>query len=515
MSRAHRWLAVGAIVLVAALLRLYHLELRPPHHDEGVNGWFTERMLRSGAYTYDPANYHGPSYFYLLAGSRALFGFGLWQLRLPGAVLGVALCLVPLLARHKLGWPRALAACALLACSPTLVYYARYAIHETLLAGLGLLVAACVLRWADGGRARWVIAAAAAVAGMIATKETTILFLAVSGVWLLAEVATESWRVRRWMVLGHPVRWSWRATGVLALALAVMAAIHVLLFTGAFRAPGTFAGQLHRSVQAYFVWSKTGTSHGGHVKDACYYLHLGVRYELAIYALAIVGGVAGWRERWLRGPAVVGFGMLGAYSLVAYKMPWLPMSWLALLALPASHGAVVLGRTLAREVSPRLGGGAALALAVVAAMAITVRSSFVRPADAREQLAYVHTDADYNRWFPLIAAGARVVGRAQLTIAVEHDAQWPLAWSLMPYPKTRWSAAGDEDVLLVAPNRAAAVEAKLRGPYLRRTFRMRDSAEPVIVYLRRALYTRVLRARGRGPAFETWRPPAEAMALAR
>ncbi len=494
--RLPRWLVVAAIFVVAAALRLWDLELRPPHHDEGVNGWFVERMQGGNAYVYDPHNYHGPSYFYLLSASRELFGFGLWQLRLPGALLGVALCFIPLLGRRQLGWGRALAACALLACSPTLIYYARYAIHETLLVGLELLVAACVLRWADRSRAAWLVGAAAALAAMIATKETTILFLAVSGLWLIGELAVGSWRARRLVVLGRAWRWSAAIPLTAAAALVVMLAIHVVAFTGAFQARGAIGPQLGRSIEAYALWQRTGTDHGGHVKDVCYYLHLGARYELALLVLAAIGLVTGWRERWVRGPGIVGVGLLGAYSAIAYKMPWLPMSWLALLALPASHGVVVVGRVLARELGPRFGPRTALGLACTPALVIALRVAFVHPADAREQLAYVHTDADYNRWFPLIAAGARQVGAQQLTIAVEHDAQWPLAWSLMPYPRTSWGASGTEDVLIVSRDRVATVEPRLRAAYLRREFRLRDSAAPAVIYLRRSIYARVLRARG-------------------
>ncbi|MEZ4398705.1 MAG: TIGR03663 family protein [Kofleriaceae bacterium] len=502
MSR-RAWLITLGVLGVAAFLRLWHLELRPPHHDEGVNGWFVEGMLRRGYYAYDPANYHGPSYFYLLAGARKVFGFGLWQLRLPGALVGVALCAVPLVVRRQLGAARTVAAVALLATSPTLVYYARYAIHETLLATLGLLACACTLRWAASGRHRWLIGLAAAIAGMIATKETTILFLAAAGLWLLGEVAVESARAKRLVVLGQPAAWSWRVPAVAAAALAVMAAIHVLLFSGFFQAPGSLAEQLRRSVRAYLVWSKTGTDHGGHVKDACYYLHLGMRYELALYALAVIGLWAGVRERWIRGPGLVGFAMLGLYSAVAYKMPWLPMSWLVLLAVPAANGAVVIGRLLATEVWPRLGTGGAVALAMVPALLITGRSSFIRPADQREALAYVHTDADYNRWFPLITAGARQRGRARFTVAVEHDAQWPLAWALMRYPRTRWSATGTEDVIIVATDRAPALEARLKTRYLRRSSRLRDAAAPAVIYFREALYApRLAQARARGEVTE-------------
>jgi len=39
----------------------------PLHHDEGVNGNFLVRLVREGAYNYDPANYHGPTLYYFAA----------------------------------------------------------------------------------------------------------------------------------------------------------------------------------------------------------------------------------------------------------------------------------------------------------------------------------------------------------------------------------------------------------------------------------------------------------------
>lgn len=487
--------AVIALLALTAALRLIALELRPPHHDEGVNGTFTEKVVKRGHYVYDPENYHGPSYFYVLAAAREALGFGLWQLRLPGALIGIVLCFAPLLLRRQMGWRPALLACALLATSPTLVYYARYAIHETLLVALGLLVAACMLRWADRGSSAWLIAGTAAIAAMIATKETTILFLGVSGLWMLGEIAVESLRARRLMVLGRAAAWSWRVPVVAAASLGLAAAIHVLMFTGFLQQPGSIAEQLHRSVKAYFVWSDTGTGDTGHAKDACYYVHLGVRYELALYLLAILGLVTGFRRRWVRGPGVVGFGLLLGYSLIAYKMPWLPASWLALLALPAAHGVGVIGRVLADELSPRLARSGAVALALVPALLITARSSFVRPADRREALAYVHTAPDYNQWFPLIEAGGRAVGPQRLRVAVEHVAQWPLPWSLSPYPRTEWGVRRDADVIIVAVDRAPAIEERLHDTYYRRRYEIRDSAPPAYIYFRSAIYDRWLAGR--------------------
>ena len=62
------WHIAGlSILFVAALLRLYDLNLVPLHHDEGVNGNFLVRLVREGVYHYDPANYHGPTVYYFSA----------------------------------------------------------------------------------------------------------------------------------------------------------------------------------------------------------------------------------------------------------------------------------------------------------------------------------------------------------------------------------------------------------------------------------------------------------------
>ena len=492
-----RWIVILALLALAVVLRFAWLTARPPHHDEGVNGWMVERVLEQGYYAYDPANYHGPSYFYLLAGSRKLLGFGLFELRAACAVLGVAMCFTPLLLRRRLGWSRSLAATAVLVTSPTLVYYARYAIHETLLACLGMLVLVSLLRFTATGRAAWLLTGGAALAGMIATKETTVLFVAVTGAWLVGETLVESLRARprRLLVLGRAPRLDRRTVGLALALLVVMTAIHVVLFTGFFRDPRGVLGSLESSIRAYFVWEKTGTGPTGHEKAWCYYLHLGVRYELVLYLLAAAGAVAARRDRVVRAFAVIGFGLLVAYSAIPYKMPWLPASWLALLAVPAGHGVIRFAALLRRELARPIGVAAAAAIAIIPPLAITVRSSLIRPADPVERLAYVHTSPDYNEWFGLIQRAADRIGHDQIRVVIDHDASWPLAWSLTPYRDVHWGGGGDADVLVVAVGRAEAVEAGLDGVYYRRQYLIRDAAEPAYVYFRRGTFARWLTSR--------------------
>src|SRR3954467_8304524 len=78
------------IVALAAVLRVFLLGMKPPHFDEGINGWFVDQMVKNGYYRYDPTNYHGPLHFYVLFLSQTLFGRNLYALRLPVVLASIA-----------------------------------------------------------------------------------------------------------------------------------------------------------------------------------------------------------------------------------------------------------------------------------------------------------------------------------------------------------------------------------------------------------------------------------------
>src|SRR4030088_246559 len=79
------WLIVG----LGAFLRLFLLDIKPPHFDEGINGWFVDQMMKSGFYRYDPTNYHGPLHFYVLFVFQSMLGRNIWALRLPVVIVSI------------------------------------------------------------------------------------------------------------------------------------------------------------------------------------------------------------------------------------------------------------------------------------------------------------------------------------------------------------------------------------------------------------------------------------------
>ena len=180
------------IVGLAVFLRLFWLDERPPHFDEGVNGWFTDQMQHLGYYDYDPRNYHGPLHFYVLFLFKCLFGRNLWALRLPVAFMGILT--VDWIFRFRPFFGRWVCAWAALAMtlSPGTTFFQRDAIHETWLVFFLVLAlwGICGL-WQLGGKTHlWAIGLG--VTGAILTKETYLIhfgcfLVAVPVLWTLED----------------------------------------------------------------------------------------------------------------------------------------------------------------------------------------------------------------------------------------------------------------------------------------------------------------------------------------
>ncbi|HWF02228.1 MAG TPA: flippase activity-associated protein Agl23, partial [Candidatus Angelobacter sp.] len=184
------WWSSAAILAAATFLRLLFLTEKPLHHDEGVNGLFLVTLFRTGYYHYDPANYHGPSLYYLAVIPTAInnifhWGHGLstFGIRLVTAVFGVGTVWLTLCLRRYLGTAGALAAAAFAAVSPGFVYFSRYFIHEMLFIFFSLGVIVAWLWYRETNKAVYLMLASASAGMLFATKETWII---TTGVWLIA-----------------------------------------------------------------------------------------------------------------------------------------------------------------------------------------------------------------------------------------------------------------------------------------------------------------------------------------
>jgi uncharacterized protein (TIGR03663 family) len=452
-----------AILAVALVLRLAWLPLRPPHSDEGVDGWFAEKVLSDGFYHYDPQNYHGPLHYYLLAIARLLFGHNLWALRLPTVLFGLGAVWIALRCARSLGRRVAWGAALFLAVSPALVLYARWAIHESEFLFFSMLVFHGLCRWSrrSSRAALWEIGIG--FIGALASKE----------VWVVHTVAlVGAWCVWRWTrrLVGEPWTPSRRPplSWILPIAAAGIATL-ALLYSGFGRDPDGIV----RFFAPYAIWTTRAMEGAGHEKPWPYWLELFARYEpAALLGLVVAPFAAFAARRPIRPLALYGLASFAAYTVIHYKTPWCVLEIVWPFCFLAAWG---LAR-LAERGWPRLATTVTLGIAA-ASLVPCIRVNFIRYADPAEPYAYVQT-------FPEALEPVRLLERAAKRDPSLHDAtihvvmklSWPLPWLLADFRHVgHWTDTVPPDdavVVFVDDAHRAQVEATLRRPYFVLPFKL-------------------------------------------
>jgi len=496
------FLLIGlAIVGLAAVLRLLDLGATPMHNDEGVNGFFVTRLVRQGEWVYDPANYHGPTLFYLALVAEILFGLTTEAMRLVPAIFGIGVVALALGLRPFIGSIAALVAAALLALSPGMAYISRYFIHEMLLVFFTLAIVVSLLWYLRDGRERFLLAAAVALAGHFATKETGVISIGVLAIALVVGELYVRFRVGeqpgRAVGTGRkrrpsPSEGDWRAILAarftperLVTAALAFGVVHVLLFTSF----GTNLDGVLDSFATFTIWTQTG----GETQTQPLYQYLAwmARPEIHILVLGTLGGLlAAWQGS-NRIHVFIGLWALGitmAYSLISYKTPWVAINMIVPLAI---LGGIFVSYFVVTVRSSRLQvlGAAGLAGLLSAGAYQTVDLSFRHHDDETYGYVFVHTVRDM---YGLIAEAERVAAQDEGNgIAVFLPEYWPLPWYWRDHPNAVfWGnvVVTEEAVILANINQDEAVTEMLGDRYVRgNVYTLRPGVD-VAVWIRSDLH---------------------------
>lgn len=490
-ERAWR-IGVIAILLIAAVLRLYDLDLVPLHHDEGVNGNFLVKLVRDGVYQYDPENYHGPTLYYFAALipwiTRLLFGvaardnYGLTTItiRLVPAFFGLATIGLVFLLRRRLGTVATLSAALLLALSPGAVYLSRYFIHEMhfVFFTLGIVVAG--LRFYDTRNPTYLLLASASAALLFATKETAMIS---AGVLLIAFVLTHVYR-RLFRKAIAPPSGKARRPGVqqgafnrfvndfgrpnlvisAALAVLVFVFLHVLFYSSFFQN----SQGIYDSFETFEIWSRTAET--AHVHPWYTYVLWLVRQEGPLLFLGIVGAiivVLKPKNSVALFAALWSFGLIAAYSLIKYKTPWLVLNFIVPLALIAGYVIQViykLERGQVRIVAM------VLFLAVAVSAYQTIDLNFINYDNDNSYYVYVyaHTKRSTLDLVNNIEQIARERNASSTGITIVSPDYWPLPWYLRNFDRVAYfgrMAQSTEPLIIANEHQKAEVEANFGELY--------------------------------------------------
>ena len=138
------------VAVTAAAMRFWDLGVRAFHHDESLHALYSWNLYAGEGYIHNPMM-HGPFQMEATAGLFFLFGDNDYTARLLYAIAGTALVLLPLLFRSRLGNWGALFTSMLLAFSPAMLYYSRFARNDILMAVWALGIVIAMWRYLDEG----------------------------------------------------------------------------------------------------------------------------------------------------------------------------------------------------------------------------------------------------------------------------------------------------------------------------------------------------------------------------
>ena len=476
---------IGVIVVfvIAAVLRLYDLNLVPLHHDEGVNGNFLVRLVREGSYQYDPANYHGPTLYYfaslipwtvkLLFGSAARDHYGLttFNIRLVTVLFGLGTIGLVFMLRRRLGTVATLAAGLMLAVSPGAVYLSRYFIHETLFVFFTLGIVVAGVKLYDERNPSYLIPAGASAALLFATKETAMISV---GVLIIALALTLVYmRFDRKVMRQASPRRGREAEGFsgfieelggvsnlifpLGLAVTTFLVLYLLFYSSFF----TNAKGINDSLQTFAVWTKTGQQ--AHVHPALMYLIWLVRIEAPLLFLGAIGAaiiVLKPRNSLALFCALWAFGLIAAYSLIPYKTPWLILNFVAPLALIAGY---------AIQWIYEMDHGQLRLVSVVFLIAIGVGTyqsidlNFINydNDDSKYVYVYAHTTREMLDLVNQVEQIAKENSGPTTGISIISPDYWPLPWYFRNFTRVGYygrMAATTEPIIIANENQRVDVE---------------------------------------------------------
>ncbi len=184
-ARRPEGIALIAIVLAAAALRFWDLGERAVHHDESLHGYYSWFMAENGGFVHNPL-LHGTVQFIATSFVFEIFGASDATLRVLPALLGVIVVALPyLLFRDRMGTLGALAASGLLAISPGVLYFSRFARNDIYIVLITLVLFWTMWAYTDTRKLRYLVIASATLAIGFATKEITYLLVLVPLTFLI------------------------------------------------------------------------------------------------------------------------------------------------------------------------------------------------------------------------------------------------------------------------------------------------------------------------------------------
>jgi uncharacterized protein (TIGR03663 family) len=468
---------IGLVALSFLLHVVIRLGTHAFHHDESIHAYAAMRLLKEGAYVYDPV-YHGPVQYFAvaavfavasvvgkvvglvtgIAAAKTWDGTSDFTARLAPALAGVALTAMAILLRRRFGRRAAFAAGALCALSPNLLYYTRFCRDDA----WSLLGTAGIFLWLDEylatRRVRDIAIAALWAAVAFASKENFYVLLALMVPSLAAAWMEPGRGLDAWNRLRRLIDWlEENATAVLG-ALLLFFVVSELFYT-VFLVHPESGNPVFMAIS--YWWGQHKMERVGGPKT--FYLPRLLQYEFAILIPALAYAVSRWRtlsfaERFVAGWAVSSVAM---YAYLGEKAGWLMVHQI-LPFLPLAGAAWAL---LAEKGAAWRAAGAVTAFAsVVTSLTLSFVYPVLTPNSRKaESTIQVQTCPEMLSLVDEILRSGRA-GEVPAAI-VSGEAGWPLSWYVRVAPVNWQPPTGElHPPIVVCDEGDADRQAQILGP---------------------------------------------------
>ena len=479
------------ILLVVLFFCFMDLSLKPPHFDEGINGFFVNQIWENGFSTYDPNNYHGPLLFYLFQISEKIFGFGVTSFRIVSSLFVVLTVLFILRSRITSGRHASLFAALALGLSPGMIFFGRSAIHESAFVFFQVVWMVGFLKAREEMNEEGLLWFFTGFLGCILLKET---FVILGASFLIAWSWLElSPRLLGWinMKVDSPGRLEFsHRHGIFLLKAGFVVVVAWLAFYTAFFHHWSGA---HDFFIALTPWLRTGVGGSGHDKPFYYWLQLLGRYEW-VGVIGVIAACAGvfsrsWKMRFI---SVLAFANGFIYSYIHYKTPWCIISILWPFVMVAAFWfeiAVAKVRTVKSPVFLLLSGITFVVMTHSAVAAYTL--NFLNYTSRSEPYVYVQTSNDFKVIENIIGSRLRTSPEFHdMSIVIKLDDPWPFPWFFSRFPNLKYedhrgAVKPDGDIIF---SERDSDDGSLTGLYWRRMIDLRDARAPIRVYLKKSVF---------------------------
>ena len=167
---------ITAIVAFGAFIRLYSLDWMAFHHDESIHAYYSYKIFSGDltAYKYDPT-YHGPFLYHTTALLFLLFGDNDFTARLPQVGFGMLMFYFVWRLKPWIGSAGVLATMILIAASPTLTYFSRFARGDTFVACDALAIVVFALEYMRSRKEKHLLWLSFFLALLYCTKENSYM----------------------------------------------------------------------------------------------------------------------------------------------------------------------------------------------------------------------------------------------------------------------------------------------------------------------------------------------------